>query len=224
MAISDWPEGERPREKLLSQGVKQLSDAELLAIFLRIGVRGKSAVDLARELLNHFGSLNAIFSANRAEITQVNGVGDSKYCQLQAIFEMSQRAMSESLKTGDAMGSPDVVRAYLKMVLKPLTHEVFMVLFLDTQNRVTAHEVLFEGTLNEAAVYPREVVKKVIAHHAAAIILAHNHPSGFAKPSESDIAITAKLKQAMALIDVNVLDHLIVADQAIYSFAEAGKM
>lgn len=220
MAISDWPDGERPREKLIANGVSALSDAELLAIFLRVGVKGKSAVDLSRELLNTFGSLNGIFSASLAELSAVNGIGQSKYCQLQAIFEMSRRALNEDIQSGTLIQSPDKVRDYLTLTLMPLKHEVFMVIFLDAKNHVITHEILFEGTLTQSAVYPREIIKKVIAHHAAAIILAHNHPSGSLEPSQADIAITSSIKQAMQLIDVSVLDHLIVAGNQMYSFAE----
>lgn len=222
MAISDWPASEQPREKLIEHGPGVLSDAELLAIFLRVGVKGKNAVALARELLDTFGSLNGIFSASLEQVSSVSGMGESKYCQLQAIFEMSRRALNEELKTGNLLDSPDKVRDYLALTLMPLKQEVFMVLFLDAQNRVITHEQLFKGTLSEAAVYPREVVKKVIAHHAAAVILAHNHPSGVPEPSQADLALTQKLKEAVALIDVRILDHLIVAGNQMYSFAESG--
>lgn len=224
MAISDWPASEQPREKLILHGPHALSDAELLAIFLRVGVKGKSAVALARELLTTFGSLNGVFSANLAQISSVSGMGESKYCQLQAIFEMSRRALNEELVAGSLLNAPDKVREYLTLSLMPLKHEVFMVLFLDAQNQVITHEQLFEGTLSETAVYPREVVKKVIQHHAAAVIFAHNHPGGTLAPSQADIDITNKLKQALDLIDVRVLDHLIVAGNQMYSFAESGMM
>lgn len=224
MAISDWPVSEQPREKLIKYGPNTLSDAELLAIFLRVGVKGKSAVALARELLTTFGSLNGVFSANLKQISGVSGMGESKYCQLQAIFEMSRRALNEDLQAGSLLNAPDKVRDYLTLTLMPLKHEVFMVLFLDTQNQVISHERLFEGTLTETAVYSREVVKKVIQHHAAAVILAHNHPGGTLTPSQADIDITHKLQQALALIDVRVLDHLIVAGNQMYSFAESGLM
>lgn len=224
MAISDWPASEQPREKLIAQGASALSDAELLAIFLRVGVKGKSAVDLARELLTTFGNLNGIFTASLAQISAVSGMGESKYCQLQAIFEMSRRALNEELETGSLLNAPGKVRAYLTLTLMPLKHEVFMVLFVDAQNRVITHEVMFEGTLSETAVYPREVVKKVIQHNAAAVIFAHNHPGGTLAPSQADIEITQQLKKALALIDVRVLDHLIVASNQICSFAESGMM
>lgn len=224
MAITDWPEGERPREKLLQKGVSALSDAELLAIFLRVGVRGKSAVDLSRELLQTFGSLNGIFSADLTAINQINGMGESKYCQLQAIFEMSRRALSEDIQNRDTLNSPDKVRDYLTLSLSKLNHEVFMVLFLDTQNRVIAHEIMFEGSLTQTSVYPREVIKRVLHYNAASVILAHNHPTGNAVPSQADKSITKELKAALALIDVRVIDHFIVAGNESYSFAAHGEM
>lgn len=224
MAITDWPEGERPREKLLAQGSQVLSDAELLAIFLRVGMPGKSAVDLARELLNRFGNLNGIFSAERDLLTQVPGMGDSKYAQLQAIFEMSRRALLEQMQQRDALGSPQAVRDYLKLRLGALQREVFMVMFLDAQNRIQAVEELFSGTLTQTSVYPREVVKRCLFHNAAAVIFAHNHPSGVAEPSQADEALTRALKDALALVDVRVLDHFVIAGNAALSFAERGML
>jgi DNA repair protein RadC len=222
MAITDWPEGERPREKLLQQGVAVLSDAELLAIFLRVGVTGKSAVDLARDLLTRFGSLNAIFSATLPEISQVSGMGTSKYAQLQAIFEMSRRALKEEMQMRDVLSSPRQVRDYLCLKLGGLTREVFMMLFLDAQNRVLAQEELFSGTLTQTSVYPREVVKRALHHNAASVIFAHNHPSGVAQQSKADEMLTAALKQALALVDIRVLDHFVVAGNTTLSFAEQG--
>ena len=222
MAITDWPENERPREKLLQQGAAALSDAELLAIFLRMGVVGKSAVDLARELLTRFGSLNGIFAASLQEISQVSGIGDSKYAQLQAIFEMSRRALAEEMQIRDVLASPQQVRDYLCLKLGALTREVFMVLFLDAQNRVLVQEELFAGTLTQTSVYPREVVKRALHHNAASVIFAHNHPSGIAQQSRADELLTTVLKQALALVDVRVLDHFIVAGNNTLSFAERG--
>lgn len=224
MTILDWPEGERPREKLLKQGARYLSDAELLAIFLRVGVKGKSAVALARELLNTFGSLNGVFAANLEQVEQVNGMGTSKYCQLQAVFEMSRRALAEEMKTRDNVSSPDKVRDYLRLTLQTLHHEVFLVVFLDTQNSVITHEILFEGTLTQASVYPREVIKRALYHNAAAVIFAHNHPSGHASPSAADKILTQTLKQALALIDITAIDHFVVAGDQLFSFAESGLM
>ena len=222
MAITDWPASERPREKLLQHGVTVLSDAELLAIFLRVGVTGKSAVDLARGLLTRFGSLNGIFAASLVELTQTSGIGSSKYAQLQAIFEMSRRALAEEMQLRDVLGSPQQVRDYLRLKLGGLAREVFVVLFLDAQNRVLAQEELFCGTLTQTSVYPREVVKRALHHNAGSVIFAHNHPSGVAEQSRADELLTAALKQALALVDVRVLDHFIVAGNATLSFAERG--
>jgi len=222
VAITDWPASERPREKLIEMGADALSDAELLAIFLRVGVVGKSAVDLARDLLSQFGSLNGIFAAAERELSQVHGIGTSKYVQLQAIFEMSRRALNEQLQARDVFQSPQQVRNYLVLKLGALTREVFMVLFLDAQNRLHAAEELFNGTLTQTSVYPREVVKRAIHHNAASVIFAHNHPSGVAQQSAADELITQQLKQALALIDVRVLDHFIVAGNQTLSFAERG--
>lgn len=222
MAIPDWPEGERPREKLLSRGAASLSDAELLAIFLRTGVTGKSAVDLARELVTRFGSLTQLFAAGEADFCAVHGMGQAKYVQLQAVLEMSRRALREELHRGDALNSPRAVRDYLQLMLVGRHQEVFMVLFLDTQHRVIAAEELFHGTLSQTSVYPREVVKRALAHNAAAVILAHNHPSGVAEPSQSDKLLTDALKQALSLVDVRVLDHFVVAAGQTLSFAETG--
>jgi DNA repair protein RadC len=222
MAITDWPEAERPREKLIELGAEALSDAELLAIFLRVGVTGKSAVDLARDLLNQFGSLNGIFAATEHELSQVHGIGTSKYVQLQAIFEMSRRALNEQLQQRDVFKSPQQVRDYLVLKLGGLTREVFLVLFLDTQNHFVATEEMFAGTLTQTSVYPREVVKRALHHNAASVIFAHNHPSGIAQQSQADELLTKQLKQALALVDVRVLDHFIVAGNNTLSFSEHG--
>lgn len=222
MAITDWPASERPREKLLELGVEALSDAELLAIFLRVGVTGKSAVDLARDLLTQFGSLNGIFAAQLSELTQVHGIGSSKFVQLQAIFEMSRRALNEQMQVKDILNSPKQVRDYLCLKLGNLTREVFLVLFLDAQNRVVTTEEMFTGTLMQTSVYPREVVKRALHHNAASVIFAHNHPSGIAQQSQADELITKQLKEALALVDVRVLDHFIVAGNTSLSFVERG--
>jgi DNA repair protein RadC len=223
MAITDWPEDERPRERLMAHGAPSLSDAELLAIFLRVGVRGKSAVDLARDLIGHFGSLNALFSASLQELSAVPGMGAAKFAQLQAVFEMARRALQEELAGRDVLGSPRQVRDYLKLRLARLPHEVFVVLLLDAQNRLIRTEELFRGTLTQTSVYPREVVKLALAWNAAAVVFAHNHPSGLAEPSRADEALTVSLKQALALVDVKVLDHFVVAGNgAPLSFAERG--
>ena len=222
MAITDWPTAERPREKLIELGAEALSDAELLAIFLRVGVTGKSAVDLARDLITQFGSLNGIFAATEYELSQVHGIGTSKYVQLQAIFEMSRRALSEQLQQRDVFKSPQAVRDYLVLKLGSLTKEVFLVLFLDTQNRLLASEEMFSGSLSETSVYPREVLKRALHHNAASVIFAHNHPSGIAQQGQADELLTKQLKQALALVDVRVLDHFIVAGNNTLSFSERG--
>lgn len=222
MAITDWPASERPREKLIACGAQALSDAELLAIFLRVGVVGKSAVDLARDLLLQFGSLNGVYAASKKEISLVHGIGVSKYVQLQAVFEMSQRALSEQIQERDILSSPQQVRDYLKLKLSNQLKEVFVVLFLDAQNRLVATEDMFTGTLTQTSVYPREVVKRALHFNAAAVMFAHNHPSGIAKQSRADEMITQELKKALALVDVRVLDHFIVAGNETLSFVEAG--
>jgi DNA repair protein RadC len=222
MAITDWPEDERPREKLLLRGAAALSDAELLAIFLRTGVPGKSAVDMARDLISEFKTLTGLFTASRQAICAVHGLGDAKYTQLQAVLEMSRRALAEEMRQVDALNSPAAVRDYLRLALSGKAHEVFCAVFLDSQNRVLAVEELFQGTLNQASVYPREVVKRALAHNAAALILAHNHPSGIAEPSHADENLTQALKNALALVDVRVLDHFVIGDGCAISFAERG--
>ena len=223
MSITDWPADERPRERLLAQGAAALSDAELLAIFLRVGVRGKSAVDLGRELIGHFTSLGRLFAATQDELSSIHGMGPAKFVQLQAVLEMSRRALAEEMKQASVFATPDAVRDYLRLHLAGLPHEVFFVLWLDAQNRLIAGEELFRGTLTQTSVYPREVVKKALWHNAAAVVLAHNHPSGVSEPSSADQSLTRELKKALALVDVRVLDHFVVAGQSpVVSFAERG--
>jgi len=222
MAIKDWPADERPREKLLQKGARVLTDAELLAIFLRTGTQGKSAVDLARELLDNFGSLKALLEADQARFCQANGLGPAKYAQLQAVLQMAKRHFEEILQNNDALTSPEITRAYLSAQLRGYSYEVFACLFLDNQHRVLQFEELFRGTIDGASVYPREVAKKALMYNAAAIIFAHNHPSGINEPSQADRQITDKLKQALALFDIRVLDHFIIGDGKPYSFAEHG--
>ena len=222
MAITDWPEDDRPREKLLSKGAAALSDAELLSIFLRTGVRGASAVDLARKLLQKFGSLAALFGADRNKFDGISGIGDVKYAQLQAVFEMVRRALIADAKTGVNLSSPSSVRDLLRLQLQNREVEVFVGIFLDAQNRVLEVEELFAGTLTQTSVFPREVVRRALHHNAAAIIFAHNHPSGVAEPSHADETLTQTLKQALALVDVRVLDHFIIGKGATLSFAERG--
>lgn len=222
MSIKDWPAAERPREKLLEQGAAALSDAELLAIFLRTGIAGLSAVDLARRLLSDFGSLRALLEADRQQFAGHAGLGPAKYAQLQAVLEMGRRHLAERLRRDSALESPQAVRDYLKARLRHEPHEIFGCLFLDAKHRVLAFEALFQGTIDSASVYPRQVVKRALAHNAAALILTHNHPSGVAEPSQADRHLTQRLKEALALIDVRVLDHFIVGEGEPLSMAEQG--
>lgn len=222
MAITDWPQDERPREKLLARGAASLSDAELLAIFLRVGVRGKSAVDLARDLLAQFGSLRGLLAADRKQFCAQHGLGEAKFVQLQAVLEMARRHLAEALEQPQALNDPTTVRRYLQSQLRHRDREVFAALFLDTQHRLIAYEELSVGTLDSASVYPREVVKAALHHAAAAVIFAHNHPSGVSEPSPADRTLTDRLTQALRLIDVRVLDHFIVGEGAPLSFAERG--
>lgn len=222
MPIRDWPEGERPREKLLQRGAAALTDAELLAIFLRTGVAGRSAVDLARDLLTRFGGLRGLLRASRDEFCDAKGLGPAKFAQLQAVLEMGRRHLGESLPARTPLTDPQAVRQYLNAQLRDLGHEVFAGLFLDSQHRVIAYQPLAQGTLNAASVYPREVVKRALSLGAGAVIFAHNHPSGVAEPSAADRSLTERLKSALALVDVAVLDHFVVGDGEIVSFAERG--
>ena len=222
MSIRDWPAAERPREKLLLRGAAALSDAELLAIFLRTGVTGKSAVDLARELLAEFGGLRPLLQADRGRFCQGLGLGEAKFVQLQACLEMGRRHLDERLRRGDSLADPDATRAYLQAWLRDRPFEVFCCLFLDSRNRVIHCDELFRGTLNGASVHPRVVVKQALDHHAAAVILAHNHPSGVAEPSQADLHLTDRLSDALALVEIRVLDHLVVGDGETVSFAERG--
>ncbi len=222
MAITDWPKEERPREKLLARGADALSDAELLAIFLRTGIRGKTAVDLARELLNEFGSLNALLRADQQQFCQGAGLGEAKYSQLQAVLAMGRRYLFESLQRGDAIASPEATRQFLSARLRHYRHEVFACLFLDTRHQVIQFEELFNGTIDGAAVYPRIIVQKALQYNAAAVILSHNHPSGIKEPSLADKQITQQICNALKLVDIRVLDHFIVGDGEALSFAEKG--
>ena len=223
MAISDWPERERPRERLLQFGAAALSDAELLAIFLRSGVKGKTAVDLGRQLCARFASLRQLLEADSGELALLPGVGKAKQAQLRAVLELARRAVHEEVAARDFFSAPGAVRDWLRLKLAHLAHECFVALWLDTQHHLLADEELFRGTLTQTAVYPREVVKRALACNAAAVIFAHNHPSGVAQASSPDLALTASLKQALALVDVKVLDHFIVAGHSPpLSFAERG--
>ncbi len=222
MSITSLPPAERPREKLLAQGAATLTDVELLAIFLRTGVRGKSALDLARTLLAQHQGLRALLAANLDQFSQIKGLGQAKYCQLQAVLELSRRYLREELQQAPVFTRPDQVRDYLTLQLGGLEHEVFACLFLDAQHRLLGYEPLFRGTLDCASVHPREVVKRALAHNAAAVILAHNHPSGCKRPSAADVQLTERLKAALALIEVRVLDHLVVGAGSALSCAELG--
>jgi DNA repair protein RadC len=224
MAITDWPDDQRPRERLLALGPAALADAELLAIFLRVGVKGMSAVDLARALLAHFDhSLARLAAATPRELRAVNGIGPAKAAQLAASLELTRRGLREELRARPTLGTPAAVRDWLRLRMGSLPHEVFVVLWLDAQNRLIADEELFRGTLTQTSIYPREVVKQALARNAAAVIFAHNHPSGITEPSHADNLLTQALKQALALVDVRVIDHFIVAGNAPpLSFAERG--
>lgn len=222
MPISDWPEEERPREKLLALGAKALSDPELLAIFLRTGIPGRTAVDLARDLIKQFGSLRQLLECDLAAFSKSPGLGKAKYAQLQAVLEMASRHYIKTLEQDGALTSPELTRQYLTQKMRNYPHEVFACLMLNNQNCVIAYEELFYGTIDSASVYPRVVVQKALARNAAAVIFAHNHPSGITTPSEADRVITQRLDQALKLIDIRVLDHFIIGEGPAYSFAENG--
>jgi DNA repair protein RadC len=222
MAITDWPEHERPRERLRLAGAAALSDAELLAIFLRVGIRGKNAVELAHDLLTEFGSLTRLCNATEPEFSRIPGMGVAKYAQLQAVMEIARRALREEIQRCDLLSTPAAVRDWLRLNLGHARHETFVALWLDAQNRLIANDELSHGTLTQTSVYPREVVKQALHHNAAAVIFAHNHPSGVAEPSRADEQLTQALKQSLSLLDIKVLDHFIIAGNQILSFAERG--
>jgi len=222
MSIRDWPISERPREKLLKQGAVSLSDAELLAIFLRTGVNGKSAVDLARYLLTEFGSLRALLEANQVDFSTHLGLGPAKFAQLQAVLEMAKRHLAQQLTRSSALKNPQCVRDYLKARLRHEPNEVFACLFLDSKHRVLDFEVLFQGTVDAASVYPRQVIRRALAHNAAALILAHNHPSGISEPSEADRSLTRRIKELLSWLDIRLLDHFIVGEGEPLSMTELG--
>jgi DNA repair protein RadC len=224
MGIEDWPEQTRPRERLVREGAQALSDPELLALLLRVGVRGKSAVELGRDILQHFGSLHGLFGATLDDCTEVHGVGMAKYAQLQAVMELARRAIAEQLQAGEAFGSPELVKRYLRIKLGGQRHESFVVLFLDVKNRLIADRELFRGTLTQTSVYPREVVIEALDYNAASVILAHNHPSGLPEPSDADLRLTGALVKALSLVDIRVLDHFVVAGPLVHSFAEHGQI
>jgi len=222
MSIRHWPEQDRPREKLLKSGPQILSDAELLAIFLRTGTRGRSALDVARNLLGQFGSVRALLTAERQPLCKAPGMGPARYATLQAVLELSRRHYQEIMQSGPALQNPQATQEFLRMRLRDLPYEVFCCLFLDNRHRVISFEELFRGTLDGANVHPREVVKRALTQNAAAVILAHNHPSGVAEPSRADEVITQRLKEGLALVDIRLLDHLVIGDSHCVSFAERG--
>jgi DNA repair protein RadC len=222
MPITDWPEAERPREKLLALGPGALSDAELLAIFLRTGVPGQTAVELARTLISQYGSLRALFQADARRFCATRGLGSAKYAQLHAALELTRRQLRERLGHSQAITNPADTERYLTARLRDYPYEVFACLFLDTRHRIIDYEELFRGTIDGASVHPREVVRRALQHNAAAVIFAHNHPSGVAEPSQADQRLTRRLAQALGLIDVRVLDHFVIGDRAAVSFAQRG--
>ncbi|MDH2432575.1 hypothetical protein WH50_14150 [Pokkaliibacter plantistimulans] len=222
MSIRDWPAEQRPREKLLNKGAASLTDAELLAIFLRTGVAGQSAVEMAQQLLQRFGSLRALLQADLQEFCQAHGLGSAKYAQLQAVLEMGRRHLTEELRREQSFTSPDAVKNYLLAHLRDQQREVFACLYLDSQHRLIHYEPLFLGSIDSASVHPREVVKAALRHNAAALIVAHNHPSGIAEPSRADELITQRLKEALALVEIRLLDHFVVGAGQVVSLAERG--
>jgi DNA repair protein RadC len=222
MEVSNWVVDERPRERLLSHGAAVLSNSELLALLLRTGVAGRSALELARDLLHRFGGLTGLFGASVGEVSAVRGLGPAKAAELAAVIEIVRRSLVEEAAAGDALTSPQAVRDYLRLTLRARPYEVFVGIFLDSQNRLLAFEEMFRGTLAQTSVYPREVVKAALACNAAAVIFAHNHPSGVAEPSRADELLTQALKQALALVDIRTLDHFVVAGSQLVSFAERG--
>jgi DNA repair protein RadC len=224
LSLADWPAAERPRERLLSRGAAVLSDAELLAVFLRTGTAGLDAIELARHCLARFGGLSKLLKADQRAFCGVAGLGPARYAQMQAFVEMTRRSLVETLVEQPVFASPDVVRDYLKLAIGSKPHEVFMALFVDAQHRLLAAEELFRGTLAQTSVHPREVVKRALAVNAAAVVFAHNHPSGVAEPSRADEILTTVLTNALALVDIRTLDHFIVAGPRIYAFSEHGKL
>ena len=224
MRITDWPPEERPREKLLARGPQALSDAELLSIFLRTGVRGHTALDLCRALLTRFGDLRSLLDASKAEICRAPGIGSAKYAEFQASLELGRRYLESRLRRGERLGSPGDTRRFLAARLRRYQHEVFACLFLDNRHRLICFEELFRGTVNGASVHPREIAKRALFHNAAALIIAHNHPSGVAEPSQADRTLTRRIRDTMDLVDVRLIDHFVVGDGEVVSFAERGWM
>ena len=222
MHIRDWPASERPREKLLARGAAALSDAELLAIFLGSGLRGRDAVGTARDLLTHFGPLRALLERAPLALAQLPGLGPARACALAAALELGNRHLAGVLERGDALSDPAMAGRYFAQRLRHHGHEVFAALFLDTRHRAIAFEELFHGTVDSSEVHPREVARRALAHNAAAVIVGHNHPSGNPEPSAADRAVTARLKQALGLVNVRLLDHFVIADGPPVSLAARG--
>ena len=222
MAIRDWPECERPRERLLDKGAGALSDAELLAVLLRTGTPGHSALDLARDVLKSFHSLRKFVAADRRRFCAQPGLGLARFAELQAAVEIARRQLSETLRAGPSLSSPKATRDFLSARLRDLEHEVFCCLYLDKRHRLIQFEELFRGTIDGASVHPREIVKMALQRNSAAVIIAHNHPSGVAEPSQADELITQRVREALALVDIRLLDHIIVGDAACVSLAERG--
>ena len=222
MGIRDWPEDERPREKLLTRGAAALSDAELLAILLRTGVKGRSALHLARDVLVHFRSLRKLLAADRTRFCAEPGLGAVRYAELQAAVEIARRQLAETLRSAPALASPRATRDFLMARLRDREYEVFCCLYLDNRHRLIEFEELFRGTIDGASVHPREVVKQALQWNSAAVIIAHNHPSGIAEPSQADERITLRVREALALVDIRLLDHVIVGDGTCVSLAERG--
>ncbi len=222
MSIKQLPIESQPREKLINKGPQALTDAELLAIFLRTGIKGLNVIELSDFLLQEFGSLRELFAASQESFCQHKGLGNAKYVQLQAVLEMGRRYLAEDLKNEHVIENSIATKQYLTSILRDYTREVFYVLFLNNQHRLLCGEALFQGTVNRSSVHPREVVKRALELNASAVVLAHNHPSGSAKPSEADKLITTKLMNTLALVDVKVLDHIIVGEGEVSSFSELG--
>lgn len=222
MLLKDLPEDARPREKLLARGAGALSDAELLALLLRSGIPGKNALQMGQELVDSFGGVAGLLHAGAGALKNIKGLGPAKRAELVAVLELARRALSEQLKEKPMFATPQAVRDYLQLQLGSRPHEIFAVLFLDSQHRLITLEELFRGTLTQTSVYPREVVVRALALQAASVVLAHNHPSGEAKPSRADEALTQTLKAALSLVDVRVLDHFVVTSTQAVSMAELG--
>ncbi|MGO0791949.1 RadC family protein [Herbaspirillum seropedicae] len=224
MVITDWPKEQRPRERMAQHGPAALSDAELLAIFLRVGIPGKNAVELANETIQRFGSLDGVLGAVERDLPLGKGLGPATCTQLRAVLEMSRRAIHTQMRQRELLNSTRAVGDYLKLMLAHREQECFVALFLDVRNKLIGTEELFKGTLTQSAVYPREVIKAALRHNAASVILAHNHPSGDPEPSDHDLRLTAALDEALQMMDIRLLDHFVVAGTRLYSFADHGKM